>query len=124
MMNFDNRLATSDWYNANYYSQLGDFKGSEIKISKVCNPDFKNTYGQDCDIVICAENAINVLNYAVQAEDGTGWQTPLNCPRCGCQNNNPITLMDFDGFDYNYYVDNSFLPYGFEHEYEYERGQG
>jgi len=37
MMNFDNRLATSDWEYADNYSQLGDFKGSEIKISKVCN---------------------------------------------------------------------------------------
>jgi len=78
----------------------------ELKLSKICTEDFYlpkgNLLGQTCNDLesrnylprSCKLNEATLLFYALESENGL--LTLLNCPQCGCSNNNQITLINFN----------------------------
>ena len=81
----------------NYNDYYEDFE-CEFKISTVCDLNFKDQWGQDCDTYakkgLC-ENKMKTrtyLSWGVLTDEG--FMTGFNCPQCGCGENGPIHFHD------------------------------
>ena len=73
----------------------------EFTISTVCDPNFVDNIGDDCDYYVRATGGKcqftpngNLLKFGVLTAEG--FKTALNCPACGCGENGPINMHDRD----------------------------
>lgn len=82
----------------------GDF-ACELKISSVCDPNFVDINGNDCDWYELPSGAFGdkcldlsnkrMLEWGVFSV-ADGYKTGLNCPVCGCDENGPINMSERD----------------------------
>ena len=78
--------------------------GETVKISEVCNPDFKDGFGDGCsmypDMGWCLDGIWtytqeDFLYYGRYDPTEQTFQTGLNCPQCGCTDTYIKPLTDF-----------------------------
>ena len=111
---------TNEWnrydetINSFYYDTSSNYLELSLEhtISLVCNPDFVDIWGTDCDTYafefeLC-ETQTNEIMVALGQITQNGIETILNCPQCGCTNNNPIKLGERNvkahpSYYYDYY---------------------
>ena len=73
--------------------------GDTAKISKVCNPNFIDGYGDDCAAYAsenwCTEeDQAYFLEWSIYNPTKQSYQTGLNCPQCGCNDTYIVPLTD------------------------------
>ena len=77
--------------------------GDTIRLSKVCNAEYKDYWDYDCDDYaskgLCASDVSQsyLLSFA-QPSSEESYQTGLNCPQCGCTDSyiKPLTSLWHD----------------------------
>ena len=78
--------------------------GETVKVSDVCNPDFKDGFGDGCsmypDMGWCLDGIWtytqeDFLYYGRYDPTEQTFQTGLNCPQCGCTDTYIKPLTDF-----------------------------
>ena len=86
-------------------------EGDEIRISNVCSPDFNlgmvssypGSENLDCDWAarqgFCRTITKVLLSNSVEYYPDNGLVTFLNCPSCGCVDNQPISLQERDNLE-------------------------
>ena len=84
-----------DYENYNYENAE---KGESMEFSKSCNPDFKDSSGDECQDYdrrrYCdRNNAGDFVMFATVNEHGI-WETGLQCPQCGCGADGAANLND------------------------------
>lgn len=84
----------------NLYSGRTIAVGETVEISGVCNPDFVDSYGDDCAKYAAMGWCVNedqeyFLKYSDYNTTTECYQTGLNCPDCGCTENSVPALTDF-----------------------------
>ena len=92
-------IPDDQWYSIadldNDYEMLNE--GESIQISNLCNPDFVDFSGWNCELYdirnYCSVGAKQFLSYAVKNEHGI-WETGLQCPQCGCDIDGAANLND------------------------------
>ena len=88
-------IPADDWYMYSDYD-YGEM-GEELEFSTNCNPDFKDTDGDNCDYYInegyCDGSAQFYIRYSNVNEHGI-LENGLNCPQCGCGADGPVNLND------------------------------
>ena len=80
------------WLSQTPFGQISQSEET-IEILKLCNPDFINSFGISCREHQCRGNRFKTLGSAVQNKDGL-WETNLNCPECGCENDEPMNFNE------------------------------
>ena len=90
------------FYNYDTYDYYYEDFSCEYTVSTVCDPNFVDTYGDDCDWYernlgyLCEDYTNeNFLHYGFLTTEG--YKTGLNCPACGCGENGPINMHDREG---------------------------
>ena len=91
----------------NYYFNVETLEGDwedykcMFTISTVCDPNFADSHGDDCDWYVEANGGecqlipnANLIEYGVLTAEG--FKTALNCPACGCGENGPINMNERD----------------------------
>ena len=77
------------------YQELS--KGHSWQVSTLCNSDFKNALGADCEDhrpgTTWCEFAEDLVIYGVVNEHGI-LETGLQCPQCGCGADGAVNLND------------------------------
>ena len=90
--------------------------GWTLLVSSICNPDFsKDSHGCDyfenkCDNFYLDE----YLSWAKEDYETEIYETPLQCPQCGCKENKAISLEDIKLLPYDEYSDLYSEYYGFD----------
>ena len=89
------------FYNYETYNYYYEDFACEYTVSSVCDPNFVDKYGNDCDWYEsnfgdnCEEYTNDqMLEYGFLT--AKGFKTGLNCPGCGCGENGPINMHDRD----------------------------
>ena len=83
------------WLSQTPFGQISKSENT-VEISKLCNPDFINSFGMGCKEHRCRGNLFKLLASGVQNKDGL-WETNLNCPNCGCENDEPMNINELFG---------------------------
>lgn len=81
------------------YPWFSDYEDTDYTISMVCNADFVNAWEENCEDYATngyCEDDSDDLMVEIGIETENGLETGLNCPQCGCENNNPIKLGERD----------------------------
>ena len=74
--------------------------GDTVRISTVCNPNFIDGWGDDCDEYDSEGWCTDVdqwffVESMVSDANEQSYQTGLNCPQCGCTETHIVPLTDF-----------------------------
>ena len=77
--------------------------GDTVRISKVCNAEYKDYWDYDCDYYASKGLCASVTHQAylltlAQPSSEESYQTGLNCPQCGCTDSyiKPLTSLWHD----------------------------
>ena len=99
-----------DWQflnNQDYEYDYQDLsKGHSFQVSAVCNPDFRNAFGYNCEKQgrgSWCKFARDLVQNGVVNEHGI-LETGLQCPQCGCGAGGAVNLNDL-------YADKGTSPY-------------
>ena len=77
--------------------------GDTVEISKVCNPNFIDGYGDGCSSYFSHWSFLNwctnkdqayFLRWSTYNPTEQSYQTGLNCPQCGCNGTYIVPLTD------------------------------
>ena len=71
----------------------------ELKISTVCDSNFVDKIGLDCDFYaskpgLCGKYMIDMFHLGRGVMSEEGLVTQFNCPQCGCGENGPSIRFD------------------------------
>ena len=86
-------IPEDDWFMYSDYENAE--MGETLELSFDCNPDFKDTDGDDCEdwgrLGYCDATAGDFIKYGVVNEAGI-LETGLQCPQCGCDEDGAANL--------------------------------
>jgi len=86
-----------DWYVDDGNGLENAAIGESLEFSTLCNPDFRDSDGDDCEVWFdggyCDNAAAYLIAYSTVNKHGV-LETALNCPQCGCDANGAANLND------------------------------
>ena len=89
---------TDELLDYEYLGLIIDYEaGESMEFSALCNPDFTDSDGDDCEFLsnggYCDNSAYFFIKYSTVNEHGIH-ETGLQCPQCGCGADGAVNLND------------------------------